>query len=89
MKLGKPTTLVPVSSGKRDYGKYAKIYNAVDKLPANEWLPVIFDTVKCAYNFRVAVETHRTRVMEAKQRKLVVYVRNKPPTNGTWRTGKK
>lgn len=68
---------VPSKNGGRDDGKYAEIYKAVDKLGKNEWLPVSFDTTREAYNFRVAIETHRTRNMMGKQRKSVVYVRNK------------
>ena len=83
MKLGKPVDHVPSKHASRDDGKYADVYRALDKLGDNQWLPVSFDTVKEAYNFRVAIETHRTRLMDGKQRKCVVYVRNKPPTNGT------
>lgn len=74
MKIGKPTGLVP-DSGSRDDGKYADIYKAVDKLQDGQWLPVSFNSRREAYNFRLAVETHRTRVMEGKMRGNTVYVR--------------
>lgn len=77
MKLGKAVTEVPPNRLSRNDGKYAEVYNAVDKLKKGEWLPVTFDNTKEAYNFRCAIETHRTRLMQGKQRKCVVYVRNK------------
>jgi hypothetical protein len=82
MKLGKPVDQVPANRLSRNNGKYAEIYRAVDSLKRGEWLPITFDSSREAYNFRCAIETHRTRSMEGKQRKSVVYVRNKP-TNGT------
>lgn len=78
MKIGTPTTEVPERGGHRDNGKYAELYRSVDKLPDGEWLPVIFTTKKQAYNFRLTVETHRTRLMEAMLRNRTVYVRNRP-----------
>jgi hypothetical protein len=77
MKIGKPVTQVPSKNVGRDDGKYAEVYKAVDRLAKGEWLPVTFASTKEAYNFRVAIETHRTRQMEGKQRKSVVYVRAK------------
>lgn len=77
MKIGKPVVEVPPKNGNKDDGKYAAIYRAVDKLRKGQWLPVSFETSKEAYNFRVAIETHRTRLMDGKQRKCVVYVRSK------------
>lgn len=78
MKIGAPTAGIPISSHKRNAGKYAEIYRKVDKLKNDEWLPVNCQTKKRAYNFRLAVETHRTRLMEAALRGTTVYVRNKP-----------
>lgn len=78
MKVGTPTTEIPERGGRRDNGKYAELYQSVDKLPDGEWLPVIFTTKKQAYNFRLTVETHRTRLMEAMLRNRTVYVRNRP-----------
>lgn len=72
-----PVDTVPSKNAGRDDGKYREVYKQVDKLTKGQWLPVEFDTTKEAYNFRVAVETHRTRLMDGKQRKCVVYVRNK------------
>jgi hypothetical protein len=83
MKLGKPVDQVPPSGSGRNDGKYAEIYRAVDNLREDQWLPVSFETIREAYNFRIAIETHRTRLMDGKQRKCVVYVRNKVTTNGT------
>jgi len=77
MRIGKPVDSVPSKNAGRDDGKYAEIYKAIDKLGKGQWLPVSFETVREAYNFRVAIETHRTRLMDGKQRKCVVYVRNK------------
>jgi hypothetical protein len=78
MKIGKPITTVPRTGGNpRDWGKYRNIYLALDKLKDGVWLPVQFNTAREAYNFRVAVETHRTRSMEAKQRESTVYVRGR------------
>lgn len=77
MKVGKPVDSVPSKNAGRDDGKYKEVYKAVDQLRNGQWLPVSFETTKEAYNFRVAIETHRTRNMEGKQRKSVVYVRNK------------
>jgi len=77
MKIGKPVDQVPSKNAGRDDGKYADIYRAVDQMQDGQWLPVSFETVREAYNFRVAIETHRTRSMEGKQRKRMVYVRSK------------
>ena len=77
MKIGRPVDQVPSKNTGRDDGKYAEVYKAVDKLREGEWLPVSFTTTKEAYNFRVAIETHRTRLMDGKQRKTTVYVRNR------------
>lgn len=77
MKIGKPVVQVPSKHDGRDDGKYAEIYKTLDKLGNGQWLPVSFETTKEAYNFRVAIDTHRTRLMEGKQRKCTVYVRNK------------
>lgn len=77
MKVGKPVDSVPSKNAGRDDGKYAKVYRTVDSLRDGQWLPVSFETTKEAYNFRVAIDTHRTRLMEGKQRKCTVYVRNK------------
>jgi hypothetical protein len=78
MKIGKPVGEVPANHPGRDGGKYAQIYQAVDKLSDGDWLPVTFDSSREAYNFRVAIETHRTRLLQGKQRGQVVYVRKKP-----------
>ena len=77
MRLGKPTTVLPPKASGRNDGKYAAIYNAVDKLKNGDWLPVTFKTTKEAYNFRIACETHRTRLLEATMRQCVIYVRKK------------
>ena len=82
MKINAPVQEIPRTRGSRfERGKYVRIYAAVDRLKGENWLPVKFDTATEAYNFRVAVATHRNRVMEAVLRGDTVYVRNK--TNGT------
>lgn len=81
MKVGTPTREVPERDHSRGGGKYEQLYEAVDNLPDGEWLPVVFPTRKRAYNFRLAVETHRTRLMEATLRNRTVYVRNKQTSN--------
>jgi hypothetical protein len=84
VKISKPTKELPQHSSRKGVtGKYLAIYSAVDKLKPDEWLPVQFATAHEAYNFRVAVATHRHRLMEAVLRGSEVYVRNKPATNGT------
>lgn len=86
VKVGIPTTEVPQPGSTRGGGKYAELYRSIDRLPEGEWLPVVFPTKKRAYNFRLAVETHRTRLMEAMLRNRTVYVRNRPTErapNGT------
>lgn len=77
MKIGEPVDSVPSKNAGRDSGKYAEIYKVVDGLKRGQWLPITFDTAKEAYNFRVAIETHRTRDMLGKQRKSTVYIRNR------------
>lgn len=77
-KVGQPVYSVPSKNASlSNDGKYAEIYKAVDKLHNSDWLPVTFETVKEAYNFRVTCDTHRSRLLEAKQRRSMVYVRNK------------
>lgn len=87
MKVGTPTTEIPDISN-RDNGKYAEIYKQVDKLSGDKWLPVEFDTMKRATNFRIAIETHRTRLMEATLRGRTVYVRNRQVPSAKQRGGK-
>lgn len=77
MKVLTPVDSVPSKNAGRDDGKYAEVYKRLDKLVKGQWLPVQFETTREAYNFRLTVETHRTRLMEGRQRKCVVYVRNK------------
>lgn len=74
-KIGQPVYSVPPKGQQKNDGKYAEIYKAVDKLHNGDWLPVTFESARDAYNFRVACETHRTRLLQATMRKSVVYVR--------------
>lgn len=82
MKLGTPTTNLPPHSSK-ERGKYAKIYEAIRALRGNNWLPVLFDSDKDAYNFRVAATQHRREKLEVRLRGSSVYVRiQQPAKNG-------
>lgn len=76
-KIGPPVYSVPPKRVSTNEGRYAEIYKAVDKLHNGDWLPVTFESAKDAYNFRIACETHRTRLLQATIRQSVVYVRNR------------
>ncbi len=88
MRLGQAVSELPKARTGHRNNKYDSVYAAVDKLKRNEWLPVKFDTAHEAYNFRVAVATHRSKLLDAKLRGSTVYVRNKPSTNGTKERGR-
>jgi len=81
VKINKPTVDIPRHSNHVIRGKYAEAYRAADKLKANQWLPVEFATAHEAYNFRVAVATHRKKLMDAILRGCMVYIRKKPTTS--------
>lgn len=78
MKIKEPTTEIP-KKGIRGTQRtiYSEIYKRIDSLNDDEWLPIEFNDKKKAYNFRVACDTHRNRLMEAQLRGRTVYVRNK------------
>jgi hypothetical protein len=77
-KIGNPVySLPPKGVQANEDGRYADIYKSIDKLSGSDWLPVTFESAKDAYNFRIACETHRTRLLQAVIRKSVVYVRNR------------
>lgn len=74
MEIGVPTTEIPRSTHTA-HSKYVEIYEAIRKLRGNRWLPITFSSTQEAYNFRVAVSTHRTLKADVKLRGKVVYVR--------------
>lgn len=82
MLIKTPVDSVPSKNrSKYDSGIYKKIYFALDKLEKGKWLPIEFETKKEAYNFRVACDTHRTRLIEARMRDRTVYIRNRNERN--------
>lgn len=83
MRLGKPTENPPPKA-KSTRGKYNKIYEAIERLGPDDWLPILFDSDHDAYNFRVAASTTRRLQLEARLRGRAVYIRLKhETTNGS------
>lgn len=67
--------------------RYAKVYSELDRLGLGNWLVVLFATQKDANTFRCVALGHRTRSLQVKQRRQIIFIRSKveSKTNGTRR----